>query len=422
MSAPLHRRAAVVVLVAACLSLLNVYAQGVPAPVNLTGSATSNVVTLTWSGPGNATFVVEAGSAPGLSNLATARVAASPVTFAGVPPGTYYVRVRAENAAGQSAPSNEIVLNVGVPGGAPGVPTRLVASSPEPGRVVVTWAAPTTGGTPSDYLLEAGTSEGAVNIGTFPVGPGFALTATNVPLGTYYLRLRARNALGVSAPTADVLVTVGAGQTLQCGDAPGPGNRVIPLLASPFRGRFRLWNHFDHDLPIQFGHVNGYVVNHCGQRVNQSLDGHAGHDFEMPVGTPLYATAAGRIVLAGESAPFYCPVVPGGVATGLYVEIRHPAVNGEVFLSSYAHLSEVRVVVGQDVTQGQLIGLSGNTGCSTGPHLHLQIFRLTNTNSGGAVRVDPYGWEAPGPDPWALHPQGASSFWLWLPGEAPPLR
>jgi hypothetical protein len=33
--------------------------------------------------------------------------------------------------------------------------------------------------------------------------------------------------------------------------------------------------------------------------------------------------------------------------------------------------------------------------------------------------VDPYGWDSPGPDPWAQHPQGAQSAWLWLPGQAP---
>jgi murein DD-endopeptidase MepM/ murein hydrolase activator NlpD len=413
------------VLVASLAWLLQVSAQtGPPPPTGFAATATAGgLVTLTWTPPAGAgpfTYIIEAGSGPGLANLATVPVTTSTVSFAGVPSGTYYLRVRASDARGTSVPSNEAALVVGAGGGAPGVPRNFVATVPAAGTIALTWDAPSIGSAVTGYLLEAGTTSGAANLGQFPVGNRTSYTAPGVPFGTYYLRLRATNAFGTSPATAEVSLTVG--ESYACGDGPNARNRVLRLFGSPFRGRFELLNHFDHDLPIQFEHANGYVINHCGTRITNSFDGHSGHDFRLPDGTPLSATASGQIVFAGEAPPFNCPVVPGGVATGLYVEIRHPAVSGEVFQSSYAHLSRVDVRVGQSVTRGQLIGLSGNTGCSTGPHLHFQVFRLTNTNSGTAVRVDPYGWEAATPDPWAVDPRGASSFWLWLPGEAPPLR
>jgi Lamin Tail Domain len=46
---------------------------------------------------------------------------------------------------------------------------------------------------------------------------------------------------------------------------------------------------------------------------------------------------------------------------------------------------------------------------------------VTNTNSGQRTVIDPFGWDSPIPDAWAQHPQGASSLYLWLPGQAPPL-
>lgn len=86
---------------------------------------------------------------------------------------------------------------------------------------------------------------------------------------------------------------------------------------------------------------------------------HNGQDFEVPYGTEVYATGDGTIVEAGRN--------DGGF--GIYVVIDH-----DYGLSSiYGHLSQVRVVKGQNVKRGDLIGISGNTGASTGPHLHYQV-------------------------------------------------
>ncbi len=85
------------------------------APSGLVGSVAGNVVSLGWTAAaGNATaYVVEAGTAPGLANLGVLSLGSLDTAIAGaVPGGTYYFRMRAANAFGSSAPSNEIVLVV----------------------------------------------------------------------------------------------------------------------------------------------------------------------------------------------------------------------------------------------------------------------------------------------------------------------
>ncbi|WP_242840766.1 M23 family metallopeptidase [Butyrivibrio proteoclasticus] len=85
---------------------------------------------------------------------------------------------------------------------------------------------------------------------------------------------------------------------------------------------------------------------------------HKGVDWATPVGTAVMASSSGVVTRAGWGSGYgYC------------VYIRHP--DGRE--TRYGHLSKVLVSVGQSVTQGQKIALSGNTGVSTGPHLHFEI-------------------------------------------------
>ena len=85
---------------------------------------------------------------------------------------------------------------------------------------------------------------------------------------------------------------------------------------------------------------------------------HEGMDFIVPPGTPVLATAAG-VVTRSEWAGDY----------GQMVEVAH----GEHYKTRYAHLSQRLVQVGQTVARGQCLGESGNTGRSTGPHLHYEV-------------------------------------------------
>ena len=92
---------------------------------------------------------------------------------------------------------------------------------------------------------------------------------------------------------------------------------------------------------------------------NNSLWGrHTGIDLRGPAGTPLLAPAAGRVVLAERLD-----------VRGNYVLIDH----GWGIYSGLAHLSEIHVTRGQFVRQGQVIGVSGSTGRSSGPHIHWEI-------------------------------------------------
>ena len=85
---------------------------------------------------------------------------------------------------------------------------------------------------------------------------------------------------------------------------------------------------------------------------------HEGIDFVADIGTPVVA-AAGGVVIAAEVHPQY----------GKLVEIDH----GNEFSTRYAHLSKMAVKEGQFVKRGQNVGLSGNSGRSTGPHLHFEV-------------------------------------------------
>lgn len=106
------------------------------------------------------------------------------------------------------------------------------------------------------------------------------------------------------------------------------------------------------DIPVKsnFRFTSGF-----GQRWGRL---HAGTDFAGPVGTPIYSTADGVVVHAGWSSGY-----------GRLIKIRH-AFGVE---TRYAHLNRIRVEVGQRVSRGDRIGDMGNSGRSTGPHLHYEI-------------------------------------------------
>lgn len=172
-------------------------------------------VTLAWDAPesGEAeSYVVEAGTAPGLSNVGVfdTGVRDTSVFVAGVPPGTYYVRVRAKNAAGVSAPSNEIAVEVGsdaaVEAGACGPPAApaAVTSSTHGATVTVTWARSQGAAT---YAIEAGSAPGASDLFNGDIGPSPSVSAMVSP-GQYFVRVRAKSGCGVSAPSQEITVNV----------------------------------------------------------------------------------------------------------------------------------------------------------------------------------------------------------------------
>jgi len=86
---------------------------------------------------------------------------------------------------------------------------------------------------------------------------------------------------------------------------------------------------------------------------------HRGVDFAMPQGTPVLAVGDGEVVVAKRSG-----------AAGYYVAIRH----GRTYTTRYMHLRKLLVKPGQKVKRGDRVALSGNTGRSTGPHLHYEVW------------------------------------------------
>lgn len=91
---------------------------------------------------------------------------------------------------------------------------------------------------------------------------------------------------------------------------------------------------------------------------------HAGVDLKVPEGTPIASIAGGRIHAVLNEA----------TGLGMHVMIEH-RIGDETYYSIYGHLSSTSVIAGNDIEAGDIIGRSGSTGNSTGPHLHLQIDR-----------------------------------------------
>lgn len=126
--------------------------------------------------------------------------------------------------------------------------------------------------------------------------------------------------------------------------------------------------------------ANGSVVSGYGMRrhpIYNTMRMHEGVDLVTRVGTPVYATGAGTVAFAGAE-PGY----------GTHVRITHPETGYETL---YAHLSRIpdEIDEGVEVERGEVVGYSGNTGVSTGPHLHYEVLDENGD------RLDPVHFFAP---------------------------
>lgn len=181
------------------------------APTNVMTYVADGRLTATWyppqSGATPSSYLLEVGTAAGLSNIAVVPVAGRVFLFSGVPPGYYFMRVRAVAGGAVGPPSSDVILVVGNVAAPPTAPIALTSSVA--GNVVtLTWYAPTFGPVTS-YVLEAGTASGLANITTFNTGnAATSLVIPGVPPGRYYLRLRALNAQGSSPPSFEHVLIV----------------------------------------------------------------------------------------------------------------------------------------------------------------------------------------------------------------------
>lgn len=184
-------------------------------PTSLTAASSGSNVTLSWGAPttgGTASgYTIEAGSSAGSSNLANFPTGSTATTFSagGVAAGSYFVRVKATNAAGTSAASNEALLTVGgACTAAPGAPGALTLVMNAAGTVGLSWTAASGG--PTTYIVEAGSAPALADLvpGSDLGGTATSFTATGVGRGTYFVRMRAKNTCGTGAASNELVVTV----------------------------------------------------------------------------------------------------------------------------------------------------------------------------------------------------------------------
>jgi len=120
--------------------------------------------------------------------------------------------------------------------------------------------------------------------------------------------------------------------------------------------------------PIEPAVVTQYFGNTPFATANPQIyngKGHTGVDFKASIGTPIKAALSGTVV-----GMFDTDSVPGCYSFGRWIMVRHD----DGLSTLYAHLSVQSVSVGEHVETGQVIGYSGNTGYTTGPHLHFGVY------------------------------------------------
>lgn len=128
-------------------------------------------------------------------------------------------------------------------------------------------------------------------------------------------------------------------------------------LSEAVRSRQSLWASTPSIWP-----TDGWVSSSFGKRISPftgRLQRHKGIDIATRPGTPVIAPAGGVVSYSRFNGGF-----------GKFVKLNH----GYGFVTHYGHLSKAAVKVGQKVKRGEIIGYVGNTGLSTGPHLHYEIF------------------------------------------------
>lgn len=127
-------------------------------------------------------------------------------------------------------------------------------------------------------------------------------------------------------------------------------------LMQVIRSNKELWASTPSIWPTQ-----GWISSRFGYRTSPftgKREFHKGLDISAPSGTPIYAPAKGKITFTGRDGGY-----------GLAITVNH----GTGISTRYAHLHSIAVKNGKQVTRGQLIAYVGNTGRSTGPHLHYEV-------------------------------------------------
>lgn len=158
------------------------------------------------------------------------------------------------------------------------------------------------------------------------------------------------------------------------------------------------YDHFLFLRPIAVDQVNWPLPTYrYGYQIGDSNATHSGIDIDAKFGTPVLAAAPGVVTHAGYGV--FSGINDPEDPYGLAIAIRHDfGYQGQKLYTIYGHLDRVDVIKGQRVAAGEAIGLLGNTGRSTGPHLHFEV-RLQKTTF--LATYNPELWIAP-PQGWGI--------------------
>jgi murein DD-endopeptidase MepM/ murein hydrolase activator NlpD len=214
-----------------------------------------------------------------------------------------------------------------------------------------------------------GHGEGAFHI----VGPGETLSHICDVYGLDNNKVARVNKIAASGPLkegdslflpAEALLedndtpNAGSSQNDRARKEKSPAKQGSSVVANAIRG------HRDPSVPVlKFPVPQGVLTSPFGYRWGKF---HKGLDIAAPVGTPVLSCAEGRVIFTGSRKRFR--------RYGNTVLIHH----GKGVYTHYAHLSDISVKKNQKVRKGQKIALVGNTGRSTGPHLHLEVRVVNN--------------------------------------------
>ncbi|MCC7124391.1 MAG: hypothetical protein IT178_06055 [Acidobacteria bacterium] len=188
------------------------------APGNFTMHPHGTSVTFTWTPPptGIATnYVLEAGTAPGFTDLAVLPTGSAATTFhvANIPAGTYYVRVRALNAWSIGGASTVLQIDM-TPQGVCTAPVLAPSLAPAvigpEGAVRLSWTPAATGGEAEEFVVGAGPSSGVIDTVLHTGSAAPAWQASALP-GTYFVRVAGANGCGIGAPSNEIVVVVPTG-------------------------------------------------------------------------------------------------------------------------------------------------------------------------------------------------------------------
>jgi hypothetical protein len=145
---------------------------------------------------------------------------------------------------------------------------------------------------------------------------------------------------------------------------PTPSPDPTPAVPQPHQLLERPFSEDEHNEPTRY-----YPY---GSTANGKYRIHRGADFPADVGTPIFAPASGRVIVAGKDAR-----VVHGERIGFYGQLvivqLHEQYRGQKLYVLYGHLSQVHVRFLQEVEPGDLIGEVGMSGVAIGPHLHLEV-------------------------------------------------